>query len=191
MMKYFKKLIGEKCYLSPMSMKDVEQYTEWLNDFDVTVNLVLFERVISVENEKDILERMIKSDDFVFAIVDKEKDELIGNCGLHRIDSVDRKAEFGIFIGNKEYWNKGYGTEATNLILDFAFNGLNLNNIMLEVYAYNKAAIHVYEKCGFTIIGKRRQARFIGGEYHDVVYMDILASEYESVYIKKNLDKIL
>lgn len=190
-MKYFKKLIGDKCYLSPIHVEDAEQYTEWLNDFDVAVNLVLFERIINVESEKGILEKMSQSGDPIFAIIDKENDNLIGNCGLHNVDHIDRKAEFGIFIGNKTYWNKGFGTEATNLILDFAFNAINLNNIMLEVYAYNKAAIRVYEKCGFKTIGKRRQARFISGCYHDVIYMDILASDYESIYIKKKFNKII
>lgn len=191
MMKYFKKLIGEQCYLSPMNLEDAARYAEWLNDIEVAANLVWLERVINTDREKKILEKMIDSGNPVFAIIDSATDQLIGNCGLHRIDHVDRKAELGIFIGNKNYWNKGYGTEATNLILDFAFNAVNLNNIMLEVYAYNTAAIRVYEKCGFKMIGKRRNARLVAGEYYDIVYMDILASEYESVYIKKNLAKML
>ena len=70
------------------------------------------------------------------------------------VNHIFRKAELGIFVGEKEYWGKGYGTEATELLLDFAFNILNLNSIMLIVNSFNERAIKSYEKCGFKLIGK-------------------------------------
>lgn len=114
---------------------------------------------------------------------------LIGLCVLFAIDKVDRKAMFGITIGEKSYWDKGYGQEATKLILDFGFNLLNLNNIMLGVFSYNQRAINCYKKVGFKEIGRRRQARIISGKKYDMVLMDILAEEFESVYVKKLIDK--
>ena len=184
-MKYYKKLVGKKCYLSPINVEDAEKYTEWLNDFEVTINLGLATEIVTLENEKEILAKMAKEKENVFGIIDLKTDSLIGNCGLHGISHIHRTATFGIFIGNKKYWSKGYGTEAAKLTLDYGFNILNLNNIMLGVYEYNKRAIKCYEKCGFKIIGRRRESRILGGKKYDSITMDILAEEFESVYVKK------
>ena len=176
-MKYFRKLVGEKCYLSPINPDDAETYTQWVNDLEVTAYMYLSHQVLSLSKEREIVEKMAK-EGHVFAIVDKEKDQLIGNCGLDDISSIDRTAELGIFIGDKEYWNKGYGSEATTLLLDFGFSLLNLNNIMLRVFSFNQRGIQCYRKCGFKEIGRRRQARIIGRKQYDVLYMDILSEEF-------------
>ena len=182
-MKYYKKIVGKKCYLSPINIEDAGKYTEWLNDLEISRTLQITHQILNEEIEKEILQKLSK--DNLFAIVDLGNDELIGSCGFVGLDQLNRNAEFGIFIGNKEFWGKGYGTEATNLTLDFGFNILNLNNIMLKVYSYNNRATRCYEKCGFKEIGRRREARIIGGKAHDEIYMDILASEFKHSVIKK------
>lgn len=184
-MKYFKKLIGEKVYLSPICLEDAMQYCEWLNDLEVSKHLLIFNRQLNLEREQTILEEMQKNDEQVFGIITREDDKLIGNCSLFRINERHRKGEVGIFIGDKSYWNKGYGTEALGLLCDYGFNILNLNNIMLEVFDFNERAINCYRKIGFKLIGKRRQAIFIGGRVVDELYMDLLAEEFQSPYINK------
>ncbi|MCK5052134.1 MAG: GNAT family N-acetyltransferase [Candidatus Cloacimonetes bacterium] len=184
-MKYYKKLVGKKCYLSPINVEDGDQYCIWLNDLEVSYNLLIFNQQLSLEREKMILQDMIKNNAQIFAIVDADSDNLIGNCSIFRINERNRKAEVGIFIGDKNYWNKGYGSEALSLLIDYGFNILNLNNIMLEVFSYNKRAINSYKKVGFKEIGRRREAIIFAGEKHDEIYMDILANEFESIYIKK------
>lgn len=176
-MSYFKKLAGTRCYLSPLDPADAERYTEWLNDPEVAIHLQVAPQVISLPKEREILERLSR-EECVFAIVDLATDQLLGDCGLTRIDAVNRTAEFGIFIGDKRFWNQGYGEEATRLTLDFAFNFLNLNNVMLQVYAYNQRAIRCYRKCGFREIGRRRQARLVGRKAWDILFMDALAGEF-------------
>ena len=187
-MKYYKKLVGKKCYLSPISVEDADQYCEWINDAKVNKFMVFSSHQIGIVKERTILEDMIKRGSQIFGIIDKEKDELIGNCSLFDIDHLNRKAEFGIFIGNKTYWGNGYGTEATMLILDYGFNILNLNSIMLRVYSYNKRGISSYKKSGFKVIGSHREAKILSGNKYDEIYMDILAGEFESVYIKKSME---
>jgi RimJ/RimL family protein N-acetyltransferase len=182
-MRYYKKIVGERCYLSPVNIEDAPKYTEWLNDLEISSTLQITHQVLSEEIEKEILQKLSKEN--LLAIVDIKNDELIGSCGFINIDHLNRIAEFGIFIGNKKYLGKGYGTEATNLTLDFGFNLLNLNNIMLTVYSYNTRAMECYEKCGFKVIGRRRDARVIGGKPYDVIYMDILAEEFKNSVIKK------
>ena len=177
-MRYFKKLKGKRIYLSPINIDDVETYTEWLNELDVTIALgnpgVLYGR----EKEKEAVEEMIKSGND-FAIITNDEDRLIGNCGFFSIIERHRKAELGIMIGDKNYWSQGYGREAIELILNYGFNMMNLNNIMLRVYTFNKRAIKCYENIGFKEIGRRREAYILGKRKYDEILMDILADEFD------------
>jgi RimJ/RimL family protein N-acetyltransferase len=188
-MKYFRKLSADKCYLSPISLEDVEKYTEWVNDPEITPLVYISFGVISLEDELEILKKL-NDDDVVFAIVEKETNKAIGNCGFRNIDNVHRKAHFGIFIGEKTFWNQGIGLEATQLCLDFGFNVLNLHSIELEVADYNKRAIRCYEKAGFKPAGCRRESIFHAGEYHDVLTFDILANEFESIFIRPTFEYV-
>lgn len=186
-MKYFKKLIGERIYLSPRSMEDAEKYTEWMNDFQTTDYTGRSHQIMTIEAEKKYLEEKI-NEEAVFAIVDSNEDKLIGTVGLHQINHLKRKATLGIFIGDEEYRGKGYGTEAIRLILDYGFNYLNLNNIKLDLMEFNERALACYKKCGFKEYGRRRKCEFINGKYYDTIEMDILSEEFKESYIKnKNI----
>lgn len=186
-MRYFKKLIGERIYLSPRNTEDVEKFTEWLNDFETTDYIGRSHQTVTLDGEKKYLEETIKEES-VFAIVDIKEHKLIGNIGLHQLDYVNRTATLGIFIGDKEYRSQGYGTEAIRLILDYGFNYLNLKNIKLDLMEFNQRALKCYQKCGFKECGRRRKCRFINGKYYDSIEMDILAEEFKGSYIKnKNI----
>lgn len=174
-MKYFKKLVGERVYLSPMNIDDAETYVKWFNDFNVTDGLGSSCRITSLEGEKEWLRQ--NTGQYQFAIVKLEDDILIGNCGINGLDQLRQCAEIGIFIGDEENRNKGYGAEALNLLLDYCFDYLNVNNVMLKVFSFNERAISCYRKLGFKEIGRRRQSYYLRGEFYDEVYMDILRSE--------------
>ena len=123
-----------------------------------------------------------------FVIVTLEEDKMIGTVSLERINNIDRTATLGIFIGNKEYWNNSYGTEAIRLILDYGFNYMNLQNINLNLMSFNERALKCYKKCGFKEYGRRRKCKFVNGKYYDSICMDILAEEFTESYIKnKNI----
>lgn len=187
-MKYFKKLVGERIYLSPMSVEDAELYVKWLNDFSTSDGVGHSKNMMNIENEREWLETTLKNGNFNFAIVNIENDELIGNCGIDGINYADRTGTLGIFIGEEENRNKGYGTEVINLLLDYGFNYLNLHNIMLGVKSFNERAIACYKKAGFKEIGRRRESYFLNGKYYDDISMDILETEFEGNYIKnKNI----
>ena len=173
-------MVGKNCYLSPVDVNDSEKFTEWLNDLEVTKNLVHYPLIISMETEKEVLGKLSK--EHVYSIIDIATDELIGNCGCMSLDHLNQTGEVGIFIGNKDYWNRGYGTEALSLLMDYGFKALNLHNIWLRVYSFNEKAIKSYEKIGFKIIGKRREALLRGKDRHDCVYMDILYDEFYEKY---------
>ncbi|SCL87639.1 GNAT family N-acetyltransferase [Sporanaerobacter sp. PP17-6a] len=187
---YFKKIVGQKCYLSPINEEDYEKYTEWVNDMEVAAGLIFASNLIGPEAEKLTLERL-SIDGYNFAIIDIKKDELIGNCGFPKLDQLNKAGEVGIFIGNKDYWGKGYGQEVLKLLLDFGFNILNLHNISLKVYSFNQQAIKCYKKVGFKEAGRIRESKFIAGKAYDEIFMDILDKEYESVYINDIVGKKL
>ena len=176
LMKYFKKLVGNRIYLSPMSVDDAETYVKWLNDLATTDGLGNSSRIISLEDEKEWIKK--SSSSFQFAIVRLEDDTILGNCGFNEINQVMQNAIVGLFIGDEDNRNQGYGQEALNLLLDYGFNYLNLNNIMLKVFSFNERAIQCYKKVGFKEIGRRRQSYYLKGQFYDEVYMDILREEW-------------
>ncbi len=176
--RYFKKLVGERCYLSPINAEDAATYVAWLNDLEVTRMLTLASINVSMLSEKEALERLQRQ--HVYGIVTLENDRLIGNCGLHDIDHIDRTAEIGIFIGDKAYWGQRYGREAMRLLLGFGFDYLNLRNVMLRVFAFNGRAVASYRSLGFTEIGRRRCSVYREGAEHDVILMDLLDTEFRT-----------
>lgn len=179
---YFKKLIGDKVYLSPIDKNDYVKYIEWVNDMEVSMGMIFATKLIDEESEKNVLERLSKSE-FNFAVITNKTNEAIGNVGFPSIDYINHIGEVGIFIGNKNYWGNGYGRQALELLIDFGFNLLNLNNIYLKVYSYNNPAINCYKKIGFKEAGKLREAKTIAGIKYDEIYMDILAKEFKSSYV--------
>ena len=186
-MKYFKKLLGDRIYLSPRNTEDIELFTEWLNDFEITDYLGRSGFLTTIAGEKKYLEDNFNPE-ATFVIVTLEDDKMIGTVSLERINNINRTATLGIFIGNKNYLNKGYGTEAIKLILDYGFKYLNLNNIKLDLMEFNKRALKCYEKCGFKEYGRRRKCTYINGKYYDRISMDILADEFDGDYIRnKNI----
>jgi RimJ/RimL family protein N-acetyltransferase len=104
---------------------------------------------------------------------------LIGNCGVFGIELTHRSAELGIMIGDKSEWNKGYGAEAMTLLLRHCFETLNLNRAFLRVYEDNIRAVRSYEKAGFILEGRQRQAVYKNGKYEDVLFMSVLRSEWD------------
>lgn len=187
-MKYFKKLLGDRIYLSPRNVEDVEKFTEWMNDFEVTDYIGRSGAIMSLEGERKYLQED-SNPEATFSIITLEEDKLIGTISLERINHLDRTATLGIFIGDKNYLSKGYGTEAINLILDYGFNYMNLHNIKLHVLSFNERALKCYKKCGFKETGKIRENKFINGRYYDTISMDILEYEFNESYIKnKNIE---
>ena len=177
---YFRKIVGKRCYLSPIDARDAEKYAGWLNDREVAEGVNDYARMISRESMDGVLDGLSKIHNY--AIVDIGANELIGSCGYVKLDRLNRTGEVFVFIGDKNYWGKGYGTEALSLLMDFGFKTLNLHSIWLMVYSFNGRAIRAYEKIGFRVVGRRREAKLRGGEWHDNIYMDILRGDFYARY---------
>ena len=186
-MKYFKKLVGDRIYLSPRNSEDVEKFTEWLNDFETTDYTGRSAILTTLEGERKYLEEN-SNPEATFVIVTLEDNKMIGTVSLEDINWINRTATLGIFIGDKEFRSKGYGTEAIRLILEYGFKYMNLYNIKLDLMEFNERALKCYEKCGFKEYGRRRKCKFVNGKYYDSISMDILADEFTGDFIKnKNI----
>ncbi|HJB26713.1 MAG TPA: GNAT family N-acetyltransferase [Firmicutes bacterium] len=178
-MRYFEKISGEKLYLSPINQDDVENYVRWLSDRSVTDGLGNTASLISLQTEREWLQKA--SETYQFAIVKRENNTLIGNCGIESISHVHRTAEVGLFIGEEENRGKGYGTQALELLVDYGFQVLNLHSLMLRVYSFNERAIACYQKVGFREFGRRRQCYYLNGTYYDSIHMDLLKQERNNI----------
>lgn len=171
---------GDRIYFRPLELEDEPVVRVWVND-PRNWRTLLRNRPVNCVEEKKWLEKVCSSEHNVtLGIVVRDGDRLIGSTGLHRIDFASRSAIFGILLGDVEFQNNGFGTEATQLMLDYGFRVLNLNRIGLDVYASNPRGIRTYEKAGFVAEGRSREAAFRDGEYVDVLQYGILQREWAS-----------
>lgn len=185
-MQYYKKLIGDRVYLSPMNPDDAETYTRWMNDLEIALPLGNASEIYSLEKEREALEHLSKAN-YNFAIVEIQSDKLLGNISLFDINLIHRKAEVGIFIGDKDKWGQGIGMEAMKLILEFGFKIVGLNNILLKVFSFNERAIKLYKKIGFEEIGRRKESYRLNNKWYDECYFQIMARDFKSNYLDNYL----
>jgi RimJ/RimL family protein N-acetyltransferase len=153
----------------------ITKWAEWMNDKSIADYYGGYHNLVTAETAKKTLAGLTGNR---FAIVLLDGDKLIGHVSIHDVDNVNHSAWMGIFIGEKNCRNKGYGSETLRLILRFGFMTLNLHSISLSVIDDNSAAITCYKKVGFKESGRRRDCKFKDGRYFDIVFMDIVDSEF-------------
>jgi len=174
-------ITGKQVRLRAINKDDLPQFVVWMNDPDVFRNTSLF-APLSMEQEeqwyRDTLAHPVEEQPLAIEVKTDGGWKLVGNVGLMNLDQRIRSAEIGIFIGDKSYWDKGYGTEAMQMILDFGFGSVNLNRIYLRVFETNPRGIRCYEKVGFQLEGRMRQAYYLDGKHIDVLLMSILKNEW-------------
>ncbi len=176
-------IFGERIRLRALRRVDLPLFVDWLNDPEVIQGLMVY-LPFSIHDEEDWFDQTRKKSPeerpLTIDILTEAGWEPIGNCGLFDIDWRIRSAEFGIMIGAKQHWDKGYGTEALRVLLQHGFDTLNLNRISLQVYETNLRAIRSYEKAGFVHEGKLRQGHYQDGKYVDVFLMSMLRSDRQN-----------
>jgi diamine N-acetyltransferase len=178
-------IYGERIRLRAPTRDDLPRFTAWLNDSEIRqyISIIL---PFSIEEEEGWFEAMLKrpKEEHPLVIEVRQSETKaeswipIGNLGFHEINWRVGSAELGIVIGEKAYWNQGYGGEAVSLMLRHGFETLNLNRIFLRVFESNPRAIRAYEKVGFVHEGRFRQAEYAGGKYVDVLFMSVLREEW-------------
>ncbi len=173
-------LYGEDIYLRPLEEADTDIIVAWRNQDFVKENFI-YQQPFTKEGHLSWIENMIKTGKVIQFILCTKEDNPIGSVYLRDIDRVHNKAEYGIFIGEKEALGKGYGTQAAKLAIAYAFEVLRLHKVMLRVLAGNDRAKRSYEKAGFVQEAYLKDEVCLKEGYRDVILMACINPEKEEV----------
>jgi RimJ/RimL family protein N-acetyltransferase len=171
-------ILGERVALGPRVREHLPLFARWRNDFAVA-------RTFGGA-QPHTLDALAAAYDagtgheYGFTIYERATWRPIGWTYLRDVDWRGRTAGFGIAIGETDARGRGYGTEATRLMLDYAFTALGLHSVMLTTDSFNVAGQAAYRRAGFKEFGRRRECALLNGTLHDWVYMNCLASEFVS-----------
>ena len=169
----------QKISLRLMDKEDTDRIVTWRNQDFVRRNFI-YQQDFNREGHEKWIRTMIDTGLAVqFMICIGEEQRPVGSVYLRDIDRIHKKAEYGIFIGEKDAWGQGYGTWAAKKMIAFAFEKEGLHKLMLRVLAENQGAIRSYEKAGFVREAYLRDEVFLEGQYKDVIYMAVI-NEAES-----------
>ena len=175
----YKKIEGEKLYLAPLDMNNIELFTKWVNDETLSRGIGTISSVITEEGERIYMENACKNaNNYQFYVVRKSDNKILGTYSLNKVNHIHGFAEVGGFIGEIDERGKGYGTEALRLISDFGFNVLNLRILIGNIFSFNQASIKSILKVGFKQVGKISKYYFFRGEYHDRLIYQITKEEF-------------
>lgn len=172
---------GKKTYLRPPVKEDVENFTRWMNNPEVT-QFLNQPFPILMRAEEEYIEGLAKKENRVSLVIMTIEERVpIGNLGLD-VDFVNRVGTSGVAIGEKDYWGKGYGTDAKMQLLDIAFNRLNLRKVVSTAIGNNPRSIAYQKKCGGRIIGRSKDHIFRNGRYYDEVLFEVFKEDWEPLY---------
>ena len=172
---------GSKVLLRYYKDSDIEKAHKFINDYDISKYLAkgaVFPLSFGEEEEFIKNNKSNSNLTYNFAIEDIDTGDYIGGCGINNTDLKNRNCEIGIFIGDKNVWGKGYGTDALEVLINFIFNELNLEKIKLSTYSFNDRAIKCYTKLGFEVEGTLKKEIFRDGKYHDTILMAMFREKY-------------
>lgn len=183
-------IFGERIVLTSVHIHNLEKLRQWKNSPAIQ-DYSFDSREITEQQQQEWYENQICKNKnlYIFEIhkytrnndstTQEEISDLIGLCNLKIIDETARIAEFSISIGDQSQLGKGYATEALNLLFRYGFRNLNLHKIGGQAFDYNTGACRLYEKLGFKVEGRLRQAHFRFGKYHDILYIGLLSHEFK------------
>ena len=174
-------VVGEKVALGPLRRDLAASYARWMNQLEVRRGLDQMGIATPESQEKWVEENIEKGamrapQVVEFTVYDRTDSAPVGTAGLLDIGHANGTAEFAVIIGERR--GQGLGTDATRLVLDFAFHVLELRNVLLETLAWNVAALTAYERAGFRRVGVRRGAVMSRGGPTDIVIMDAVPEDF-------------
>lgn len=167
---------GEKTVLRPIKLSDAPRFVKWFADPEVT--RFLSGGPVTLTEERKWIRGLAKQKKQLTLAIETKDGVHIGSIGFHKINTSDKNATFGISIGDKRYWNQGYGTDAMRAFVHYGFQKLKLHRIDLEVYENNPRAIAVYTQLGFKKEGVKRERVLRKGKFYDSIIMGVLEEEW-------------
>lgn len=175
------RLVGEHVLLRRHVPANLVTFQRWYSDSEVA-RLTRYQDgpMRPEEIDRFFSARVLGPDALTMAIHVRATDRLIGSCAFSQLDGDNGSALYHITIGEKDTWGLGYGTEATELMLEHAFLRLGLHRVALSVFAFNERAIRSYQKAGFTTEGRAREAIWRGGRFWDEISMSVLEQDWRT-----------
>jgi len=174
-------IVGQRVALGPVYRELTATYNRWINDFAMNAQLGQLPAPITVEQSiRGYDSRLDRDAEVRFVIYERRGEDGYRPIGIALLGDIDyrhRTGEYVIFIGEPDARSKGYGTETTRLMLNYAFSTLGLLNVLLTVFAFNERARRAYERAGFKEFGRRRQCYFMNGQFWDTIFMDCVAAD--------------
>jgi RimJ/RimL family protein N-acetyltransferase len=180
--------LGDLVRLREYRATDTERALSFINDPELSRLLSTntpFPATLADE-EKWVSSQSSRNERYNFAIETLEEQLYIGGCGINALDWKNRQCTVGIMIGDKNYWGRGYGTDAMRVLVRFLFDQMNMHRAELHVFGYNERAQRSYQKVGFVKEGVLRQCLYRDGAYYDEIIMSMLRPEYEALYRGKD-----
>ena len=173
-------LEGKNIILRPLKMNDWEKSIQWRNNLSIKEMAMMHPFPITEMVEREWYENIMKSKDdkVIYFTITTRDDDPIGFVLLNKINYTHKNCRLGIVIGETEEQGKGYGQEATKMIIEYAFNKLNLRKVTLEVLSNNKAALHIYHKLGFVKEGELKEHFFWDKKYSNIVIMSVFNNSF-------------
>jgi RimJ/RimL family protein N-acetyltransferase len=176
-------LRGRVVNLRPLAKADIPTLVRWINDPEVREFVtIVFPQM--EKQEEEWLNKIGSDDKGVLLGIETKDGVLIGSMGIHGINWVNRTATTGAIIGEKDYWDKGYGTDAKMTILEYAFNTLGLRKICSEVIAYNERSLRYSLHCGYQVEGRKVKQIFRRGECWDLIQLGLFRENWLPIWEK-------
>ncbi len=174
-------LVGSRVVLRRHTPANVAAFLRWYADPEIA-RLARYQAtpMRPEEIERFFAGRVVGPDALAMAVHEKKTDRLIGTCAFSQLDGENGSALFHITIGERDAWGKGYGTEATQLMLDHAFGTLGLHRVALYVFEFNERAIRAYRHAGFVIEGRSRESIWRDDRWWDELAMSVLESDWRA-----------
>jgi RimJ/RimL family protein N-acetyltransferase len=168
---------GKKTVLRPVLESDIPLFVRWINDPEIRS---FISRVfpITETDEREWINTLHKHKEKEVVLVIEISGRPIGSMGIHNINWINRTATTGAVIGEKDFWGKGYGTDAKMVLLNYAFNTLNLRKIISRVFAFNQRSLAYSLHCGYRIEGRLPRQHFVNGKYWDEVILGLFKSQW-------------
>ncbi len=169
-------LIGSKVTLRPGVETDIYLLFKWYNDTELNKLAGWSDSKATADKLRYNMSRSFGYDPMNL-MIDNEEGTPIGTIQLYDFNEQDKSCKLGIRIGDSNYWGKGYGEDAVNTLLQYAFMKIDIYRVTLKVYEYNERAVKCYLKCGFQYEGRTRKSAFIDGKFYDEIIMGALKSD--------------
>lgn len=176
-------LRGKLVVLKPLEWEDLEQVHTWYQDPEV-----LYwssgnhpDTFFSRYDLEEQYEREARGESIRRFMIETHDGTQLGVISYKNMNRQIHSVMIGLFIGEKEYWGKGHGTDAVRAFLRYLFHQHNFNRVELETWAGNERAVRTYEKCGFQIEGRIREGFYVDGQYCDKLIMGILRRDFDQI----------